>query len=818
MTTTLNYFDFDLKIERTPQGYRVQVTDSPSGNATTDFVLPFSDLEIENFLLKLGGTRRTVRRIESPEMEAAKHFGGKLFNAVFSGDVRGCYASSLTEADAQGAGLRVRLHLNAVPELADLPWEYLYNASLNRFLVLSVKTPLIRFLEIPERIRPLAVKPPLRVLVMISSPTDYDSLDVEREWSSLKNALADLEQRGVLMLERMTDATLASLQKHLQTNTYHILHFVGHGGFDERTQDGVLIFEDNAERGRRVSAQDLGTLLHDHGSLRLVLLNACEGARTSRTDPFAGVAPSLVQQGVPAVIAMQFEISDEAANVFAAGFYQALAMGMPVDAALSEVRKTIFANNIATEWGTPVLYMRAPDGKIFDIDANALNAPPVLPAPIVPAPIVSAPPPATAPPKVETAPASAPPASGIPKQYLIAGGIGAVLLLIVLGIIFSGAFGGRDKPPLTQVAKATATDLPAQTVPVVNPGKTSQTDATVVPPVQNASATPTRATPTITSTPVTPSITPTRGTPTNTPTIDPNAPVLPTPVPPTVGKIVFMGNRDGNAAALYTYIISSKRSFEIPIDRTKFQDELVSAPQLAHNGKSLVFTGFLPGSKIRIVTSNSTGGNQKTLNTDGAWSDDSPAWSQDDAQLAFATNRDGNYEIYSMKKDGTGAKRLTTTNSSNSTSPSWSPDGKQIVFSEKTTQGNDLYVITLSTPTARPQGLVRTNDVEELDPTWSPKGDWIAYTARNASAGWARVRLYRVRDGRIVDLPCPNGKFCISPAWSPDQTAVAFIVLDVPNAPNGRIYYTASSGKSAAVPLLTGVYANATRLNWGPEN
>ena len=154
---------------------------------------------------------------------------------------------------------------------------------------------------------------------------------------------------------------------------YHIFHFIGHGGFDQRLQDGVLILEDEDERGRPVSGQDLGTLMHDHRPLRLATLNACEGARTSRTDPFAGMAQSLVQQGIPAVIAMQFEITDEAAITFAHEFYGAIADGYPVDAALAEARKSIFAQGNGLEWGTPVLYLRSPDGVLFNIQKEKVG-------------------------------------------------------------------------------------------------------------------------------------------------------------------------------------------------------------------------------------------------------------------------------------------------------------------------------------------------------------------------------------------------------------------------------------------------------------
>src|SRR5262249_26982187 len=109
-----------------------------------------------------------------------------------------------------------------------------------------------------------------------------------------------------------------------------------------RSPRGLLVLCDDAGKGRPVAAENLGFILHDHRSLRLVVLNACEGSRASRADPFAGVAQTLIQQGVPAVITMQFEITDQAAITFADEFYAAVADGHPVDAALANARKAIF--------------------------------------------------------------------------------------------------------------------------------------------------------------------------------------------------------------------------------------------------------------------------------------------------------------------------------------------------------------------------------------------------------------------------------------------------------------------------------------------
>ena len=144
-------------------------------------------------------------------------------------------------------------------------------------------------------------------------------------------------------------------------------------------------------------------MLADETSLRLAVLNSCEGARTSSDDPFAGTAASLVHREIPAVVAMQFEITDRAAIVFGGEFYAALADGYPVDSALAEARKAIFADQNDVEWGTPVLFMRVADGRIFDVAVDPASEKPALPetTPVVP------PPP---PPAVEPEPAPATPA------------------------------------------------------------------------------------------------------------------------------------------------------------------------------------------------------------------------------------------------------------------------------------------------------------------------------------------------------------------------------------------------------------------------
>jgi len=370
--TALTYLDFDLSIEAIssdPPRYRARVSSLAAGQASSDFILPFSAQDLKMLFLELGRPRRGVRAIGSPEMQAAQAFGSQLFATVFTGPVQSALVSSLALARQQGQGLRIRLRLGEAPALADLPWEFLYDPTYHHFLAYSTVTPLVRYLDLPHTVAPLAVQPPLKVLVMIANPRDhgYATIDVEDEWLKVQGALAGLAARGLVQVTRLEAATLSALQHQLRHDQYHIFHFVGHGGFDQQTQSGVLLLEDEQGRSRMVSGPYLGALLRDHFSLRLALLNACEGARTSRADPFAGVAQHLVQQGIPAVIAMQFEITDQAAITLSHEFYNALADNYGVDAALAEARKALYATGNDIEWGTPVLYMRAQSGQLFDL-------------------------------------------------------------------------------------------------------------------------------------------------------------------------------------------------------------------------------------------------------------------------------------------------------------------------------------------------------------------------------------------------------------------------------------------------------------------
>ena len=371
-----DYLDFDIAITRDGTGYAANVLASPAGEASAPFALPFGAADLAQFMVAVGPPRVSSRRLvpAASRVVDVKDYGSRLGRALLSGDVDTAFRASLAAATSQGRDLRVRLRLDAVPELDPVPWEYLYDTRLDRFLTLSKETPLVRLMDSLERPPVITVEPPLRVLVMISSPSDMPELAVEREEQLLRATTGDLVKSGQLELVVLENATLTELQRAL-LDEYHVFHFVGHGGFDQESQEGVLVLEREDGTAHRVSGSRLGTLLHDARGLQLAVLNACEGARSSGRDAFSGVAQEFVRRGLPAVVAMQTEISDRAALVFTHEFYWFLTRGLPIDAAMCEVRKAMAISDEASEWGTAVL-LRSGVDQPFSIKPTAAAAAP----------------------------------------------------------------------------------------------------------------------------------------------------------------------------------------------------------------------------------------------------------------------------------------------------------------------------------------------------------------------------------------------------------------------------------------------------------
>lgn len=360
------YLNFDLLFDQTGDQYRVRVVNSPAGRAEHNFQLPYSAETLSRINRALEYRSLDIDHETAPFN--IKELGSTLFDTIFAGDILSLFQKSqVMAADAQ-KGLRIRLRLSSAPYLVNLPWEYLFDTRQQQFVGLSVDSTIVRDLDTTMENSPPPLQNALNILAMISNPVTQAPLDVEKEWNRIDQATQHLQTTGRIKLVRLESPTLAELQHALRRGEYHVFHYVGHADYNDGKQDAVLMLEDEQKQAYPVSGEDLGILLHDEKTLRLALLNACETAKTAATNPFSGMGQTLLKKGLPAVIAMQFKISDQAAIIFTQEFYTALVDGYPVDAAVTEARKMIHNQLGGEEWATPVLYMRTDDGRVFNFE------------------------------------------------------------------------------------------------------------------------------------------------------------------------------------------------------------------------------------------------------------------------------------------------------------------------------------------------------------------------------------------------------------------------------------------------------------------
>ena len=349
MSDQFAYVDLELIVQKAGKNeFHVRAKSNMGEGEVTVPINP----ELKQALHSFGGAS------SAPVAKQMRKWGADLFEQAIRGDVLYTYQKCRDQAKYQGKkGVRWRLTLDSAAE--ELPWDFL--RSERNFLAVDPSNPVVRYIKSAACQR-VSVEHPLQLLVVIASPADFEPLDADAEKERIKTSLAPLLANGQVNISYIEGPdTWSRLQDQLLQEQTHMLHFIGHGNFDE--QGSKLVMEDECGNSDLRESEDLAVLALDR-PLQLVVLNSCFGAKRDDTQKFSSVAASMVRSGVPAVIAMRTEISDDAARAIAQTFYTALALNMPVDAALTEARRKIFRSD-SLEWATPILYMQVPDGQLF---------------------------------------------------------------------------------------------------------------------------------------------------------------------------------------------------------------------------------------------------------------------------------------------------------------------------------------------------------------------------------------------------------------------------------------------------------------------
>jgi tetratricopeptide (TPR) repeat protein len=358
-----------IKIEQPVEGvaqYQAEIA-TPKGTVFNDFILPgdwttasLSQI-LNDFRTGVATNRYVTMRDAESDVLTPSQFGTQLFQTIFSGESELLYRDSLRSAQSRGESLPVRLDIQPA-SLARLPWEFLFDpqeTSEIGYLCFGAETPIIRFFD--KEPRPPTYDPPLRLLLVSANPEGLPNLNLERECDIITEAIEPLTSPNKAQLTSLFEATIDNLSERIRNFRPHIVHFMGHGNVDR------LMFEDDTGSSTSVAIN-----LRNDPSLRLVVLNACKAGGVSKglvgAEARMGVARSLAKAGIPAIVAMQFSISNGAAIVFAERFYKVLAEERPVDEALTWARIAMQDKLPcgSLEWATPVLYIQTTDGHLFD--------------------------------------------------------------------------------------------------------------------------------------------------------------------------------------------------------------------------------------------------------------------------------------------------------------------------------------------------------------------------------------------------------------------------------------------------------------------
>jgi TolB protein len=354
-----------------------------------------------------------------------------------------------------------------------------------------------------------------------------------------------------------------------------------------------------------------------------------------------------------------------------------------------------------------------------------------------------------------------------------------VAALIVLGLVLLAVLGPRlfgsisEQPTPLVVLNPTATVHLATATLITGPAAT-------VRPTIVASATDTP-----------------RPLPTETP-----SPTPPVVVARSVPSIAYQARGPGEKK-WFVHVMDSDGSNRARL--TEGQAGFLAAPSWSPDGSQIAFVSDREG-EPDIWVMNSDG--SKPVNvTQHEAKDHSPAWSPDGEWIAFASVRESLYwELYRMRPDGSDVQRLTWWEDASDLSPTWSPDGTRLAFASKRDGNWEIYTMD------RDGGnLVRLTDhpADDTNPVWSPDGSRIAF--ESTRDGYAEIYLVPIIGGETVNIS--NAPFSSEhgPTWSPDGGRIAFY-----SDRDGEwdIYVMASDGSDAV--KLTGDNSNDQVPAWRP--
>ena len=299
--------------------------------------------------------------------------GRELYNFLFQGTLRDSWITAKGIAKNRGQVLRLRLGLKG-NRLPRLPWEVLYAGE--RPIATGTDVAFSRYQPAKTAPQPFCqgkdtgnCAATLQILMVLSAPTDLESLQLKREALHLQE---ELQRRSLtnsmggalaMQLTVLEQPDRNSLTQALEVGQYQVFHYAGHSNLGAAGGELYLV---SSKTGltETLNGDDLAGLLVNNG-IQLAVFNSCRSAHTptSEATVSAGernLAEALVKRGIPAVLAMAESIPDDVALTLAKLFYRNLDRGYPVDLSLSRARQGLISAYGSNQlyWALPILYLQ----------------------------------------------------------------------------------------------------------------------------------------------------------------------------------------------------------------------------------------------------------------------------------------------------------------------------------------------------------------------------------------------------------------------------------------------------------------------------
>ena len=193
----------------------------------------------------------------------------------------------------------------------------------------------------------------------------------------------------------------------------------------------------------------------------------------------------------------------------------------------------------------------------------------------------------------------------------------------------------------------------------------------------------------------------------------------------------------------------------------------ITTPSDSEPGQSRIAFASNRDGNYEIYVMNADGSNQTRLTKSSA-DDRHPQWSPDGERIAFGSYDGEESSVWTMNADGTDQARLAV-----GYSPRWSPDGNHIAFHLNVWAPGDCFLAVMNTDGSNIKGFVNLSEIGNNYPSleWSPDGEKIAF---DAGGGFSiHIYLVNANGSDLRNLTNgPGSQTCF--AWSPDSKRIAF--------------------------------------------